>query len=94
MILIGIGANLEHPRFGSPRDTCEAALAALGAGEVEILRRSGWYESAPVPQSDQPWFVNGVAELAIAMLARRGEGEIETESIANRLEWIITFSGA
>jgi 2-amino-4-hydroxy-6-hydroxymethyldihydropteridine diphosphokinase len=63
MILIGIGANLEHPRFGSPRDTCEAALAALEEREVTVLARSRWYRSAPVPPSDQPWFVNAVASL-------------------------------
>jgi 2-amino-4-hydroxy-6-hydroxymethyldihydropteridine diphosphokinase len=63
MILIGIGANLEHPRFGSPRDTCEAALATLGERGVTVLARSRWYQSAPVPPSDQPWYVNAVASL-------------------------------
>ncbi|MEO5373324.1 MAG: 2-amino-4-hydroxy-6-hydroxymethyldihydropteridine diphosphokinase [Alphaproteobacteria bacterium] len=65
MILIGIGANLAG-RFGSPRATCEAALTALaGAGtEVEIVARSRWWRTAPVPASDQPWFINGVAAIA------------------------------
>jgi len=67
VIIVGLGANLVHPEHGSPRQTCEAALAALGAGDVRILRRSRWYESAPVPQSDQPWFINGVAELATGL---------------------------
>jgi len=31
-----------------------------GCGVV-LYRRSPWYETAPVPASDQPWFVNGVA---------------------------------
>lgn len=61
MILIGLGANLPSPRFGTPRDTCEAALGALEARGLGITTRSRWYESAPVPVSDQPWFVNGVA---------------------------------
>ena len=30
---------------------------------MKVLRRSRWYESAPVPLSDQPWYVNGVAEV-------------------------------
>lgn len=63
MILIALGANLEHPRFGSPRQTCEAALAYLEARGVRVRARSRWYRSAPVPPSDQPWFVNGVAAL-------------------------------
>lgn len=64
MIFIGVGANLPHPDYGSPRRTCEAALAALDGADVRVLRRSRWYESEPVPRADQPWFVNGVAELA------------------------------
>ena len=67
MILIGIGANLPHPRHGPPRETCEAALAALRRKGVTVLGRSRWFESAPVPASDQPWFVNGVAALKTAL---------------------------
>jgi len=72
MKLIALGSNLVHPRFGQPRATCEAALAALETAEVPVLGRSRWYRSAPVPPSDQPWFVNGVVsvqcELAPAKL--------------------------
>ena len=60
-IYIGLGANLPSRRFGPPRATLEAALKALERHGVAILRRSRWYESMPVPVSDQPWFVNGVA---------------------------------
>lgn len=60
MILIAIGANLPS-RFGSPRDACEAALARLEERGVRVVARSRWWESAPVPISDQPWYVNGVA---------------------------------
>jgi 2-amino-4-hydroxy-6-hydroxymethyldihydropteridine diphosphokinase len=31
---------------------------------VKTLRRSAWYRTAPVPASDQPWYVNAVAEVA------------------------------
>lgn len=60
-ILIAIGSNLPSPEFGPPRATCEAALAALARRGLRVVRRSRWFESAPVPASDQPWFVNGVA---------------------------------
>lgn len=60
MIFIGLGANLPS-RAGSPRDTLTAALADLARAGVRIVARSGWYETAPVPVSDQPWFVNAVA---------------------------------
>lgn len=62
MIFIGIGSNLPSPA-GPPLETAEAALEALAAAGVRVLRRSRWYESAPVPPSDQPWFVNGVVEV-------------------------------
>ncbi len=63
MILLGLGANLDHPVHGPPRATLEAALAALDAAGIAVIRRSRWFRSAPVPVSDQPWFVNGVAAL-------------------------------
>src|SRR5262245_43879370 len=66
MILIGLGANLAHPRFGPPRATLEAALQALAARGLVLQARSPWYRTAPIPASDQPWFVNGVAAVATA----------------------------
>ena len=63
MILIGIGGNLESARFGPPRDTLTAALAALKEKRIAILTRSGWYRTEPVPRSDQPWFVNAVVSV-------------------------------
>ena len=62
-ILIGLGANLPSPRHGPPVATLEAALVALARRGLQIAARSGWWESAPVPASDQPWYVNGVVEV-------------------------------
>ena len=59
-LYIGLGANLPHQQFGLPRATLEHVLTLLPAAGLRIVARSGWYESAPVPVSDQPWFVNGV----------------------------------
>ncbi len=70
-IYIGLGANLPHPRFGPPRQTLEAALAELGQRGVGIARVSPWYKTAPVPASDQPWYVNATAEVETAWLADR-----------------------
>ncbi len=69
MIVIGLGANLPSPRYGGPQGACEVALDALGAAGVAVLRRSRWYRSAPVPASDQPWFVNAVAEVETGLAA-------------------------
>jgi 2-amino-4-hydroxy-6-hydroxymethyldihydropteridine diphosphokinase len=62
-IFVGVGANLTHERYGAPRQTLEAALAELRYHGVQILRLSSWYRTAPVPPSDQPWYVNAVAEV-------------------------------
>ncbi|MCH8196682.1 MAG: 2-amino-4-hydroxy-6-hydroxymethyldihydropteridine diphosphokinase [Proteobacteria bacterium] len=66
MILIGLGANLPSLRHGPPRAALEAALLALADAGVGVIARSRWYESAPVPPSDQPWFVNGVVRVETA----------------------------
>jgi 2-amino-4-hydroxy-6-hydroxymethyldihydropteridine diphosphokinase len=66
MILIGLGANLPSLRHGPPRATLEGALLALEDAGVRVIARSRWYESAPVPPSDQPRFVNGVARVETA----------------------------
>lgn len=63
MILVALGANLPSPVHGGPRATLEAALAALDRAGLRVAARSAWYETAPVPASDQPWYVNGVARI-------------------------------
>jgi len=68
-IYIGVGANLPHPLHGSPEATLAAALVELGRRGVGIRRISSWYRTAPVPASDQPWYVNAVAEIVTARTA-------------------------
>ncbi len=63
MILVALGSNLAGAGLPGPRAVCEAALAALAAEGLTVAARSRWYETAPVPASDQPWFVNGVARV-------------------------------
>ncbi len=65
MILIAIGANLPGSWGRDPIETCRRA--ALEIGQLPGLRieaLSPWYRSAPVPASDQPDYVNGIARLA------------------------------
>lgn len=60
MIYLGVGANLPSPRFSTPRETLEAAMTDLDRRGIVPVSVSRWYESAPVPASDQPWYVNAV----------------------------------
>jgi 2-amino-4-hydroxy-6-hydroxymethyldihydropteridine diphosphokinase len=70
VILIGIGGNVASPQFGLPLDTLAASLMALEAEGIQIATRSAWYQTEPVPRSDQPWFVNAVASLITGLTAR------------------------
>jgi 2-amino-4-hydroxy-6-hydroxymethyldihydropteridine diphosphokinase len=63
-VYIGLGANLPSPEHGTPRETIEAAIAALEAKGLAVVARSPFYESEPVPVSDQPWYLNAVVEVA------------------------------
>lgn len=80
MILIGIGGNLDSPRYGPPRETLSAALAALQQEGIGIVVRSRWYRSEPVPRSSQPWFVNGVSSVATEL------GASELLAVLQRIE--------
>lgn len=67
MILVGLGSNLTTAQFPTSEQILEAAINALIKRNIEVLQRSSWYRSAPIPASDQPWFVNGVASLRTQM---------------------------
>ena len=80
MILLGIGANLPRPEGTSPLATCRAAVAALRVLPGSTVRAvSRWYETAPVPPSGQPPYVNGVARL---------EGPVEPGRLLTNLQAI------
>ena len=68
-ILIGIGANLSPDGYSTPREGCEAAIAGLSQLDIDVLAVSPWYETAPVPVSDQPWFNNAVIAATTAITA-------------------------
>jgi len=56
---IGFGGNL-----GDRVAACEGALGRLAASDgVRLVERSDLFRSDPVGIVDQPWFVNGVAEV-------------------------------
>lgn len=79
MIFVGIGSNLAASGYVSPLQTALAALDALAAPHLHPVACSPWYESAPVPVSDQPWFANAVALV---------ETEREPEFV---LDWLLSL---
>lgn len=63
-ILVALGANLVSADGRTPLATCEWAVLRLAElPGLELRRVSRWYVTRPVPASDQPDFVNGVALL-------------------------------
>ncbi|MDG4719607.1 MULTISPECIES: 2-amino-4-hydroxy-6-hydroxymethyldihydropteridine diphosphokinase [Thalassospira] len=69
-ILIAFGANLPTDEYGAPAQTLKAALQRLSRdGDISIDLVSSFYETAPVPISDQPWYVNGVARISTGLSA-------------------------
>lgn len=67
MILIGLGSNLTAPGCSGRRATLRRAVDLLTAGGVAVEALSPWYESEPVPPSDQPWYVNAVAAVTTVL---------------------------
>lgn len=66
MILIALGSNQPGP-WGNPRDMVEQALARLNGGGIRLKRASSLLVSAPFGVTDQPVFVNAVAEVESAL---------------------------
>lgn len=69
MILIALGANLNHPLYGEPINSLRAAVTEIEQSGLQITAKSSWYKTAPVPVSDQPWFVNAVIEIETSLTA-------------------------
>jgi 2-amino-4-hydroxy-6-hydroxymethyldihydropteridine diphosphokinase len=80
MILIGLGSNLPSVE-GDSQATILAALKKLDGGKIRVRQVSSFWKTAPVPVSNQPWFINAVAEIETdlppaAVLARLHEIEV------------------
>ena len=66
MILIALGSNSDGP-WGNPRDTIAEALRRLNASGMRLKRASSLLVTAPFGVTDQPDFVNAVAEVETAL---------------------------
>ncbi|MFW7266497.1 2-amino-4-hydroxy-6-hydroxymethyldihydropteridine diphosphokinase [Gluconacetobacter sp. Hr-1-5] len=85
MILIAIGANLPREGGSTPLETCRWAVGRIGAiPGLRVVAVSAWYESAPVPPSGQPPYVNGVVNVA---------GEIDPAALLAALQAIEAEAG-
>jgi 2-amino-4-hydroxy-6-hydroxymethyldihydropteridine diphosphokinase len=82
-IYLSLGSNM-----GEREENLRAAIAALEAAGVHVLRVSRVYETEPVDYRDQAWFLNLVVEAETALfpmqlLARIGRVERELGRVRN-----------
>lgn len=83
-ILVAIGANLPGP-LGDALGACRWAAGELAVlPGLELRHLSRWYASRPVPDLDQPDYVNGVAALT---------GDVAPEALLARLHGIEAAAG-
>ena len=59
-ILVGIGGNLISEGYSSLQDGLDASIEMLEKYGIRDIQCSSWYETSPVPKSDQPLFRNAV----------------------------------
>jgi 2-amino-4-hydroxy-6-hydroxymethyldihydropteridine diphosphokinase len=87
VVLIGIGANLPGADGASPLETCEAAARAVAAlPALRVHSISQWYETTPIPPSDQPNYINGVARFSLASAVAPEQLLAELQAIEHRFD--------
>ena len=57
-IIIGIGGNIRSYDGLHPIEVGMKAIEWLNVYDMEVIKESSWYETKPIPQSDQPNFFN------------------------------------
>lgn len=73
---LGLGGNL-----GQVKENLQEALKLLqGSGTVEVLKRSSYYETAPVGYMQQDWFLNIAVEIQTLL------GPYELLDLCNEVE--------
>jgi 2-amino-4-hydroxy-6-hydroxymethyldihydropteridine diphosphokinase len=83
MILVALGSNCNGP-WGTPRDAVAEALRRLNGSGIRVRRASQLLVTAPFGVTDQPDFVNAVAEV---------ESRLSPEALLKRLHIIERLAG-
>ena len=66
---IAFGGNLIPNGFKTLEEVMSAAITDIATLPIDIRATSSLYETAPVPISDQPWFLNGVLHIKTELSA-------------------------
>ncbi len=57
-LIIGIGGNISSDDGSHPIEVAIKAINSLKDYSIEVTKQSSWYETEPIPKSDQPNFFN------------------------------------
>ena len=58
--VIAVGSNIKSPEGFEPIKNCNKAINELSRFNINIIQKSSWYVSEPIPKSSQPKFYNSV----------------------------------
>ena len=58
--VIALGSNIDSPEGFNPIKNCHDAINELPNFNINIIQKSSWYLSEPIPKSSQPKFYNSV----------------------------------
>ena len=83
MILVAIGSNQTGP-WGNPGEAVERALMQLDRDGMKLRTASRLLRTAPFGRTNQPDFVNAVAEIATSL---------PPEALLQKLHWIERCAG-
>ena len=61
---ISLGSNLKRDKKLSLKENLEMILKTFPENNIFVKKISNWYESEPVPISNQPWFINAVVKVS------------------------------
>ena len=61
---ISLGSNLKRDNKLSLKENLEIILLTFPENNIFVKKISNWYESEPVPLSNQPWFINAVVKVS------------------------------
>ena len=59
-VIIGVGGNINSVDGIHPVEICNKAIRSFHDYSIKVKKQSKWYNSEPIPKSDQPTFFNCV----------------------------------
>ena len=82
-IIIGIGGNIKSNDGSHPTLVGKKAIHFLENYSIQVTKQSSWYESEPIPKSDQPNYFNCI------VFAKTTLNELDVLNSLHDIEYIL-----